>query len=51
MKKNRVSFDPVPRPAGLSQQDNSVSRSIMKKKANYLGEYEQTLKEMKRALY
>lgn len=53
LRKSKVSFDPVPRPASNSpvREKEAVSaRGIIKKKG-YLGEYEQTLNELKKVLY
>jgi len=52
LKRNKVSFDPIPRMASsTNHRDTSPGRSIMKKKTNYIADYEQTLNEMKRVLY
>jgi len=52
LKRSKVSFDPIPRMASsTNQRDTSPGRSIMKKKTNYIADYEQTLNEMKRVLY
>ena len=55
LRKSKVSFDTHPKPSGSSprpQKDMTSPRAgIIKKKNSFLGDYEQTLQDLKHVLY